>query len=226
MLKERKSPGRRRLLRLPSPAIVIAMIALLVAMGGTAYGVSASKPAHYPEFNGVDIIDHTLSGVDIKNGSLGPVVLSSRARKALKGNLGPAGPQGPQGTQGVQGPAGAAGPPGLSRLIYRARGPLVNTRNSLEYAYVLCDSGYYAVGGGANTDSVAQVVNASYPGDSTATASSAGWVTWVFNTSTTAEHNVTAYVICAPAASVGKMSTGGNAGKVGTSATAMKPLAK
>jgi hypothetical protein len=222
MLKESESPGRRRLFRLPSPAIVIAMIALLIATAGTAYGVKSVK--HYPEFNGVDIIDHSLSGRDVKNGSLFAANLNSSVLRKFRGLRGLTGPAGAAGPAGPAGPAGAAGAPGVLKLIYRSSGALVNHSTLIEYGYVGCDAGYYAVGGGVNTGSTTQYVNASFPGASDGlNFSNTGWVAWVRNTDSV-DHSATIYVICAPAGSVGKTSTGGNvAGKVGTSAKAMRP---
>jgi hypothetical protein len=108
-------------------------------------------------------------------------------------------------------------------LIYRSNGPLLNHANSTEFGYVGCDAGYYAVGGGVNTTSILQVVNASFPGDNGGTNFSAtGWVAWIKNQDA-ADHHATIYVICAPAGSVGKTSAAGTVGKVGTSAKAMQP---
>jgi hypothetical protein len=214
MLKERKSPGRRRLLRLPSPAVVIAMIALLVALGGTAYGVSAK---HYPYWTGVDIVDHSLSGVDIQNGSLGQVVFSRTARKALKGNLGPAGPQGPQGNPGLNGQPGAKGDPGPINLSYKYGSIVTQPGNHQDFASATCGAGTYAVGGGVfstggyNT----QHVNGSFPTFATGAVAATGWGAWVDNVSGLTTLQFQAYVICSPAASVSGKTAGLTLAKTG-----------
>jgi hypothetical protein len=75
-----------------TPATILAMIALFVALAGTATA------------GGV-----LITGKQIKNGSVGLADLSSSAKSALKGQRGPVGPMGPQ---GAPGPAGALGPVG------------------------------------------------------------------------------------------------------------------
>jgi hypothetical protein len=215
MLKERKSPGRRRLLRLPSPAVVIAMIALLVALGGTAYGVSAK---HYPYWTGVDIVDHSLTGIDIQNGSLGPVVLSSRARKALKGNLGPAGPQGPQGNPGVNGQPGPKGDPGPINLYYKY-GTIVNQTTAFhqDVGTASCGAGTYAVGGGVFSTGTynTQHVNSSYPTFASSAVAATGWGAYVDNVSSSTSLQFQVYVICSPAASVSGKTAGLTLAKTG-----------
>lgn len=84
---------RRR--AMPSPAMVVALIALFVALGGTGYAAT------------------TLSD----NGSASTAAArrhrrSLRGPRGFRGRTGPQGPAGPQGPQGAQGAAGAAGAPG------------------------------------------------------------------------------------------------------------------
>jgi hypothetical protein len=80
---------RRR--AMPSPAMVVALIALFVALGGTGYAAS------------------TLSD----NGSAVAAARrhhrrSLRGPRGFRGRTGPQGPQGPAGAAGAQGPAGTA----------------------------------------------------------------------------------------------------------------------
>ena len=95
-----------RLLRRLSYANVAATLALFFALGGTA--VAGAKLL----VTGADVENKSLTGVDIKDGSLGYQALSPAARVRLKGARGTAGATGPQGLQGVQGPAGPQGPAG------------------------------------------------------------------------------------------------------------------
>jgi hypothetical protein len=76
-----------------SPASVIALIALFVALTGTATAGTAM----------------IISSKNIKDGTIQTVDISKKAKKALKGNTGP---QGPVGATGAQGPQGAVGPQG------------------------------------------------------------------------------------------------------------------
>jgi Collagen triple helix repeat (20 copies) len=54
-----------------------------------------------------------ITSKNIKNGTIEAVDISSKAKRALKGNRGPAGPQGASGAPGAQGNPGAQGPPGV-----------------------------------------------------------------------------------------------------------------
>jgi collagen triple helix repeat protein len=85
--------------RRPSPAMVVALIALFVSLAGNA-GAGALL---------------LVTSKNIKNGSIQAVDLSRAAKAQLKGNEGPRGPRGFTGAQGIQGPqglVGAQGPPG------------------------------------------------------------------------------------------------------------------
>jgi hypothetical protein len=87
--------------RRPSPATVISLIALFVALGGTSY--AAFK-----------IPKNSVGSPQVINGSLQKADLSKKTVAALKGNPGAQGPQGPEGPQGSRGAAGAAGPAGAA----------------------------------------------------------------------------------------------------------------
>jgi hypothetical protein len=83
---------QRHLGRLPSPAMVVSLLALFFALGGVGYAKS---------------VVHLISGSTIKKGSIQVDRLSGKARAALKGNKGPQGLSGPQGIQGIPGLSGA-----------------------------------------------------------------------------------------------------------------------
>jgi hypothetical protein len=89
--------------RRPTPATILALIALFVALGGTSFAaVTALAPKN------------SVGSPQVINGSLQTVDLSRKAKKALKGNRGPRGPAGAQGAAGAAGPAGAAGAAGAA----------------------------------------------------------------------------------------------------------------
>jgi hypothetical protein len=93
----------------PSYASVVATLALFFALGGTALAGAHAL------ITGSDVKDRSLTGADIKRGSLGAALLSDRALDALKGRRGPVGATGPQGATGATGAVGATGaegPPG------------------------------------------------------------------------------------------------------------------
>jgi hypothetical protein len=85
-----------------SPGLVLASIALIVALGGTATAAGVPK----------------VTSKQIKNGTIQLVDLSKRAKKQMRGRRGPAGPPGPVGPagsasgQGLPGPEGPVGPAG------------------------------------------------------------------------------------------------------------------
>lgn len=93
-------------LRRPSPALVVASLALLVALTGTSYAaVTLAK-------NSVGTLQLKAGAVTspkVKDGSLRTVDLAPAARVALKGQVGPQGPAGPKGDKGDPGPTGISG---------------------------------------------------------------------------------------------------------------------
>ena len=110
--------------RRPSPALVISLVALFVALGGTSYSaVSKLLPRN------------SVGSAQVINGSLGTSDLSSKARAALKGNRGPAGAPGVAGPQGATGPAGANGTNGTNGAT-GATGPAGAAGTARAYAEV------------------------------------------------------------------------------------------
>ena len=121
---------KRRWLRLPSPALIVAMIALFVSLTQTGLASRAVQvvQAGCNCGNSSDIINNSLTSVDIKNGSLlrkdfkkGQV---PRGPRGARGPAGANGANGAQGPQGPQGPRDRRGPPGqMARLGRRAPQP-------------------------------------------------------------------------------------------------------
>ena len=66
-------------MRRPSPAIVLALIALFVALDGPAAAQRAAK-----QISGSRLRDNTVTGAKVKNGSLERQDLSARARNFLR----------------------------------------------------------------------------------------------------------------------------------------------
>ncbi len=109
----------------PSPALVVAIIALVVALGGTslaAITVTGSMIRNN-SVTSVDLADNAIVSRDIRNGSIFPVDLSAAAKRTLTGPAGPIGPAGPAGTNGTNGSNGAQGvqgPVGPSGVVAHA----------------------------------------------------------------------------------------------------------
>jgi hypothetical protein len=127
---------RRKRLRLPSPALVLAALALLVALGGTSYAAVAlpSNSVGAPQ-----IRTGAVASPEVRNGSLRTIDLAPAARRALKGQ---AGQQGPQGAKGD------AGPPGLSGVEIVQASSSFDSSPEL-WVTVDCPAGKRLVGGGA-----------------------------------------------------------------------------
>jgi hypothetical protein len=99
---------RAGFIRRPSPATVIASLALLVALGGTSVAaVSVALPRN--SVGNAQLKTNAVTSIKVKNGSL--LRADFRAGQIPAGAPGPAGPAGPA---GASGPAGPSGPPGSS----------------------------------------------------------------------------------------------------------------
>ena len=104
--------------RQPSPATVISLIALFVALGGTSYAALTVTGKHVKNgsLTGADVKSSSLTGGDVRNGSLRAGDFAAGQLPAgvpgPAGPAGPAGPVGPKGDKGDAGPKGAAGEQG------------------------------------------------------------------------------------------------------------------
>jgi hypothetical protein len=169
-------------LKVPSPAMIVACIALFAAMGGTGY--AAGQFAHRA------------------------TATASKAKRGPRGKRGPAGPQGVQGVPGARGPIGPAGPIGPKgdrgetgpagpvELRY-VEGPTVTVAaGGKETEQVFCPSGFHDTGGG-------MIGQASFGFNiaSSAPSGNNAWIVDVENiTGSTQKFN--AYVVCTTATSV------------------------
>lgn len=82
----------------PSPAMVVACIALTVALGGTSYA-AIRLPAN------------SVGTKQLKKGAVTKKKIAKKTVKALTGQRGPQGPQGLQGPKGDKGDTGPTRPP-------------------------------------------------------------------------------------------------------------------
>ena len=115
--------------RMPSPAMMVAFLALLVALGGTSYA-AITLPAN--SVGTKQLKKNAVTGKKVKNRSL-------KAIDFATGQL-PAGPKGDQGAQGIQGPPGPAGATNVTARV---------SNEGLGVTTASCDTGERAVGGGA-----------------------------------------------------------------------------
>lgn len=120
------APSGPRTRRLSAPAAVGLFAAGLLLSGAT--GAFAATV-----ITGANVKDESLTGKDVKNGSLGLTEFSAGAKTGLKGATGATGATGPAGPQGAQGPQGAAGTSGISgyEQVATNKSVAANTSTSL-----------------------------------------------------------------------------------------------
>jgi len=94
-------------LRHPSPALVIAILALILSLGGTALAAR-----HYLITTSQQISPKVLRELAAMPSPGGQISNGSQGAPGPQGTPGPVGPQGPQGPAGDKGPTGDKGPPG------------------------------------------------------------------------------------------------------------------
>jgi hypothetical protein len=91
-------------LRLPSPSMAVAIVALVTAMAGTSYAavVITGKNVKNSSLTGADVKNSSLTSSDVKNRSL--TALDFKANQLPRGATGATGAAGPQGARGPAGP--------------------------------------------------------------------------------------------------------------------------
>lgn len=96
----------------PSPAMVVALLALVFAMAGTGFAASSvinsSSQIKDGVITGADVKNSSLTGSDVKNKSL----TADDFKGSVQGPKGDTGAGGPKGDPGIQGPKGDTGAPG------------------------------------------------------------------------------------------------------------------
>lgn len=172
-MRDGKSTHRSRLH--PSPALLVASLALFVALGSGAYAAVS------------------IDGHSIKNRSIPGNKLTKAAVASLRGQRGP---------QGSAGPAGATGPAGgfdPSKVSYISSGDVAVAPNpggtDIGTATAACPSGTKVVGGGfvigqAN-DGGAEVFGSGPKSDGS------GWSASIHNDSPTVTAHIAAFADCA-----------------------------
>lgn len=168
----------------PSPSMLVAFAALMVALGGTSYAI-AQLPAN--SVGSKQLKKNAVTTAKVKNRSL--VAKDFKAGQLPAGPRGAQGPVGPAGPAGPAGAAGARGPAGATNVTVRAGA------TELGLSIASCTGAERAVGGGGFTDPAdggslyesAPSVETGTPTDWIASAQDSAGV----------DVDVTAYVICA-----------------------------
>ena len=176
-------------LRRPSPAMVVACVALAVVLGGTSYATVLQVPKSSVgtaqlktgAVTTKKIAPNAVTAAKVRNGSL----LKADFRA---GQL-PAGPTGPQG------PAGPAGAPGLS-AVERVEATSPSTSTTSKSVQIACPSGKRLMGGGARVNGGVPEVSltASFPDNDNVYRATA-----VENDAFIPAWTMTVYAICAVA---------------------------
>ncbi len=183
--------------RIPSPAMIIAVIALLFALSGTAVAGALITGAQIQNntVSSLDLTNNTVKAVDVQNNSLTTFDVMNGTLRAVDfapGVLkeGPAGPAGPAGAQGAAGPQGAPGLAGLEIVVAET----ASNSDSPKQVEALCPAGKQVVGGGGHIYSAATdaALDESYP------ASTTKWRATAYEVvGTAANWKIAAYAICA-----------------------------
>jgi hypothetical protein len=116
-------------LRPPSPAMVVACLALAISLSGAAYAVSTALPRN--SVGTVQLKNSAVNSAKVRNATL-------RAADFAPGQI----------PRGAQGPAGPQGPPGTSGLQFiSGSGP--SNSSSPKSQQQDCPAGKRSIGGGA-----------------------------------------------------------------------------
>jgi hypothetical protein len=125
--------------RMPSPAMVVACLALIVALGGTSYAAIrlpansvGTKQLKRGAVTGIKVRSNALTGTQINEATLAKVRLATQADRAADATTADAADRAP-----------------LSRLHYQQSAPASIPVTGFVRASITCDSGLSATGGGA-----------------------------------------------------------------------------
>jgi hypothetical protein len=171
---------------IPSGSVVVAVVALLVAMSGSAVAASL------------------ITGEQIKDGTIQAKDLSKKTRAKLAatagGVRGPVGPAGPQGDPGANGRDGQDGLNALTETTIR-RGQAEVGAHQSGIAFAHCQPGEQSVGGGGQFATIdgSEWIQRSAPAIGTQVATDGskadGWFARGFNDENAAQ-TLTAFAVC------------------------------
>jgi hypothetical protein len=150
----------------PSPAMVVAFIALLLALGGGAYAQQLSNNS----VGSKQLKNNAVTTKKIQNGAVNSNKVKNGSLLSADFQAGqiPAGPAGPRGATGERGPTGATGATGATGPI-GPRGPAGATNVTVETSVeevnpqATCPPGRVATGGGGSVTDNTWYLYASFP---------------------------------------------------------------
>ena len=172
----------RRIPRRPSPAMVVACLALAVALSGTSYAVSKLPP-------------NSVGTAQLKKNAVTSAKVKNRTLLATDFALGqiPAGLPGAPGAKGDKGDKGDKGNAGATNVVVRNATGIPAPPGAYSAVSQVCLAGETRVAGGVGwnaTGSARPYVVASYP-------SGAGWTVVLTNDGGSGTVAARAYVLCA-----------------------------
>jgi hypothetical protein len=149
----------RKHLRKPSPAMIVACLALLVALSGT--GMAAATQLGRNSVGTLQLKDSAVTNAKIRNNAVNSAKVAARSLlrsdfapgQLPAGPVGPQGPAGPTGAAGPAGPAGVVGPVTVRQASVSVPGslsdkPTPNTLWVTRSVDVNCNSGERAMSAG------------------------------------------------------------------------------
>ncbi len=146
---------RKILRRRPSPAMVVACLALLIALTGTS--VAAVNQLGRNTVGPLQIKNGAVTNPKIRNNAVTSAKVANRSllRSDFAPGQLPAGPTGPQGPVGPAGPAGPAGAAGaIGAITVRSAAVTIDNTTATNGQYTtrsvdaLCTSGELSISGG------------------------------------------------------------------------------
>lgn len=157
--------------RYPSPALVVASIALAISLGGTGYA-ALRLPAN--SVGTPQLKQNAVTSIKVRNGALRLLDFAPVERPKLKGDKGEPGAAGAKGDRGDKGDKGDKGDPGPAGVtgLQRVFGPGTSIpAGGTTSLFASCPSGKRVLGGGASAGNSTQgIVYSSVPNTDTSWA--------------------------------------------------------
>ncbi len=192
--------------RRPSPAMIIACLALAVSLGGTGVAaVNAVLPNN--SVGTAQLKNNAVTAAKVQRGTLRRSNFAPGVLALTPGPQGAQGPPGPAGPQGQKGDTGAAGAPGAigdvtvhsASVTVPASAPAGDGTYQTRSVQANCDSTEKGVSGGTNwtgeSDTTELVTVLSTPIYDSGSKKITGWRARGGN-DTAASHDLQVYVVC------------------------------
>ena len=203
--------------RRPSPALVVSVIALVVALGGTSYAAIklpansvGTKQIKKDAVTTVKVKDGSLQMADFRAGQLPAGAAGATGPKGDTGATGATGAAGPKGDTGATGATGATGLKGDTgatgasgaNAVTRESAPVAVAVSAIVSASVQCLAGERATGGGYDAGGPGEFATFALDSQPTGPAATPnGWTVKVNNVSAIANNpqasTIVAKVMCA-----------------------------